>query len=454
MEDIQINMISYVIIAILIIAIVLLLRKLKEKISSLKKYKPIIDIEERLLNVKDEMKLLNKDYKEGKITYDKLKSEIDLFESKFDLIESGVYEPVFDFGTSEEFKSKILENKSEQKMMIRNKDACWCNTEWTVDGSKVEGRKKTNQTIRLTLRAFNGECDSLVAKVKWNNVDGFIKRIDKSFEMINKFNFTSKIFLSEDFLRLRKDELRLTYEYNLKKYEEKEEERKKRALIREEEKAKRDFEIAQKEEEKNEKIYLKALEEAKKELGLANKEDVKKLNNQISKLEKQLSESKARMERAKSMAEQTKRGHVYVVSNVGSFGENIFKIGMTRRLDPYDRIKELGDASVPFIFDLHSLIYTDDAPSLESLLHNNFDKNRVNKVNRRKEYFRTNVENIEKCINDNFKGEFEFIKDIEAKEFKETESIILSEKGKKIKTKNEEYPDNLFLEKNEDKHKQ
>ena len=96
------------------------------------------------------------------------------------------------------------------------------------------------------------------------------------------------------------------------------------------------------------------------------------------------------------MAEFTKAGHVYIISNVGSFGENIFKIGMTRRLEPMDRVRELGDASVPFAFDVHGMIYSENAPALENLLHRKFNDLRVNKVNSRKEFFRVKLSDIEK----------------------------------------------------------
>ena len=191
-----------------------------------------------------------------------------------------------------------------------------------------------------------------------------------------------------------------------------------------------------------ETLYKKALEDARKELGLASKEEVGKLELKIENLENELKDTLEKFERAKSMAQQTKRGHVYVVSNIGSFGENVFKIGMTRRLDPMDRVKELGDASVPFKFDMHAMIFTEDAPKLESLLHSKFDHLRVNKINNRKEYFKVSIEEIESCIKENFDKEFELIKDIDAKEFKET--LYLNEKELNVKNEENEFPEQLF----------
>ena len=122
------------------------------------------------------------------------------------------------------------------------------------------------------------------------------------------------------------------------------------------------------------------------------------MEQRIAILEQQLAEAEAKEERAKSMAEQTRKGHVYVISNIGSFGEDVYKIGLTRRLEPMDRVKELGDASVPFPFDVHAMIYTDDAPALETALHREFHSQRVNAVNIRKEFFSVDLEEIKDAV--------------------------------------------------------
>ena len=122
------------------------------------------------------------------------------------------------------------------------------------------------------------------------------------------------------------------------------------------------------------------------------------------------------------MAQQTKRGHVYVISNIGSFGENIYKIGMTRRLDPMDRIRELGDASVPFPFDVHAIIFSEDAPSLENTLHKAFENKRVNLVNPRKEFFDVTLAEIEAVVHEN-NASIQFTQIAEARDFRETKAI-------------------------------
>jgi hypothetical protein len=193
--------------------------------------------------------------------------------------------------------------------------------------------------------------------------------------------------------------------------------------LREEEKAKREFEQAQREAEKEEATFQKALDKARKEIEAATGEKYSKLQAQISLLEQELSEAHERKERAMSMAQQTKRGHVYIISNIGSFGENVYKIGMTRRLEPVDRIKELGDASVPFQFDIHAMIYSDEAPTLEYELHKAFSNRKVNMLNYRKEFFNVTLEEIEQKIKE-IGLEAEFSKLPEAMEYRETLAIL------------------------------
>ena len=148
-----------------------------------------------------------------------------------------------------------------------------------------------------------------------------------------------------------------------------------------------------------------------------------KLLDKIHNLENELREALSRKERAISMAQQTKRGHVYVISNIGSFGENVYKIGMTRRLEPEDRVKELGDASVPFSFDIHAMIFSEDAPKLEAALHNQFESHKVNMVNPRKEFFNVTLDEIKDVVKNNH-IDATFIDIPESEEYRETRAIL------------------------------
>lgn len=409
--------------------------------SQLDRYKSIEDIEKEvenqkkdlaeliiqkqleIKNLEDRFSDLNSDYSKALETYTKLKKEVGLFENKLDLIEFGVYEPIYDFERSEDYRQEQKSIIERQKDMIALEKAAICRVTWTIDGSEAKGKASTKRYIKLTLRAFNGECDSLISKVKWNNVNQIKERIKASFETINKIGESQTVSIQPEYLNLKLKELALEYEYQLKRQKEKEELRAAQELMREEEKARREFEQAQKEAEKEETNYQKALEKARKEIELATGDKHDKLQAQIEKLEQELKESHERKERAISMAQQTKRGHVYVISNIGSFGEQVFKIGMTRRLDPIDRIKELGDASVPFQFDIHAMIYSEDAPTLENELHKTFTNKKVNMLNYRKEFFNISIDEIEQKVKE-FGVNAEFQKIPEAMEYRETLAIL------------------------------
>lgn len=323
----------------------------------------------------------------------------------------GFYEKIYDFDTPEKYQSLIEKNREKQKSMIKDSEAIKCDTEWSIGGSKKKGKKNTNDMIKLTSRAFNNECESAIFNTKWNNIKQMETRIIKSFEQINKLNEGNHIYISNLFLNLKLEELKLTFEYLEKKQQFKEEQEYVKRQMREEQNAQKELEQIASEQEKYEKLLLKATEELKK----SSNEKLDKLNKIIEDLNKKIEEAK----RAKSMAQQTKSGHVYIISNKGSFGDNIYKIGMTRRLEPLDRVKELGDASVPFDFDVHAMIYSNDAPQLEKELHNLFDLNRVNKINRRKEFFNLDIKDVKNEIEKKFK-DINFLMLAEAKEYYES----------------------------------
>lgn len=367
---------------------------------------------------------LNDTYQKGLDLHQTLEKEISLYQESLEISSYGLHQPQYSFDTSEGFKNELESNYNDQKHLIKNDQAVVCNTEWTVGGSKAEGRKMTNQYKKLMLFAFNGECDGLIAKVKWNNATKTKETIIKAYGAINKLGETQNTFITEEFLNLKLAELALTYEYEQKKYEEKEEQRVIREQMREEEKAQKELEKAQREAEDEERRFQKALEKAKLELKGANSLNAAVLQEQILELEQKLQAAHERKERAIAQAQLTKVGHIYVISNVGSFGDNVYKIGMTRRLDPLDRVRELGDASVPFQFDVHAIIYSENAPQLEYDLHKKFSDRRMNRVNQKKEFFKVTLDEIEEFVKQHANAEIEFTKLAEAREFRETLSIL------------------------------
>ena len=439
--------------------------EIKQLKKQLEKYKPITDIEEEvesqkksleqlisaknndIKNIETEFNALNSNYQNALETYKNLRKEVSVFESKLDLIEFGIYEPVYDFEKSDDYREEQNKIIQIQKEMITADTAAICNTNWTVEGSEAKGRAVVKVYKKLMLRAFNGECDVLISKVKWNNVNQMKERMQKLFDAINKLGQGFQVYLNNQYLDLKRKELILEYEYQSKRQQEKEEMRAIQEELREEEKAKREFEQAQREAEKEEATYQKALDKARKEFESTSGETHDKLKSQIEKLEQELKEAQEKKERALSMAQQTKRGHVYIISNIGSFGENVYKIGMTRRLEPIDRVKELGDASVPFQFDIHAMIYSDEAPTLENELHKAFTNKKVNMLNYRKEFFKVTLDEIEIKVKE-IGMDAEFSRLPEAMEYRET-LAILEKLNSHVKPKSveeiiaEEFPSSL-----------
>jgi hypothetical protein len=415
--------------------------QIKQLKTQLDIYKPITDIEaevqrqrtnlEQLIssknteikNIETEFDSLKSNYQSALETYKNLRKEVNVFESKLDLIEFGIYEPIYDFGKSEDYREEQSKIIQIQKEMISADTAAICNTNWTITGSEAKGRALVKVYKKLMLRAFNGECDVLISKVKWNNINQMKERVQKLFDSINKLGQGFDVYINTQYLDLKYKELILEYEYQSKRQQEKEEMRAIQEELREEEKAKREIEQAQKDAEKEEATYQKALDKARKEYEASTGEKHDKLQAQIEKLEQELKEAQEKKERALSMAQQTKRGHVYVISNIGSFGENVYKIGMTRRLEPVDRVRELGDASVPFQFDIHAMIYSEEAPTLENELHKAFTNKKVNMLNYRKEFFNVTLDEIENKVKE-IGLDAEFSRLPEAMEYRETLAIL------------------------------
>ena len=241
--------------------------------------------------------------------------------------------------------------------------------------------------------------------------------------------------ISDIYLQARLNELKWGVAVNEIMLEEKEEQRRIKEQLREEERARREYEKAIKEAEKEEKAIQQAINKATKELMLANEEQRLALEQKIAELQLKYEEAEAKNQRAISMAQQTRSGHVYIISNIGSFGEDVYKIGMTRRLEPLDRVRELGDASVPFSFDVHAMIYSDDAPSLENHLHKVFNEKQVNKINSRKEFFNVNLKEIKSVIEDmNINAHWTMF--AEAKEYRE--SLAIEQERKAATSANDE----------------
>ena len=338
---------------------------------------------------------------------DALERQVAVYDEQLSFAELGIYEPHFDFTDSETFKERIREVRDHQKAMVSSKTATRCPTGWSVDGSRAKGETMINRQTRLTLRAFNNECEAAIANTRWNNVNAMEKRVLNAAKQIDSANNSMNLTIADAYVALRLEELRLTHEYRERVKLEREERAELARAEREEKKLLAEAEAAEREEAR----YHQLLDKARKEAGADS--------GRIAELEAALAEAHTASERARAMAEMTRSGYVYIISNVGSFGEDVVKIGLTRRLDPDDRVRELGDASVPFGFDTHAMIYSDEAPRLEHALHAEFADRRINVANMRKEFFRVSLDQVEEAVA-RLAPDAGFFKDREAQEWHET----------------------------------
>lgn len=294
-------------------------------------------------------------------------------------------------------------------------------------------RRKT--AISFVLDAFNGKVDSILSQIKKDNFGTLEQKIKDAYNLVN---YNGKAFrnaaISQEYFLARLDELRWGVIAQEIKWKEQEEQRLIKEQIREEEKARREYEKAIRDAQKEEDLLKKLIEKAQKEILAATEEQKAKYEERLRELETKLQDAEERNRRAVSMAQQTKSGNVYIISNIGSFGEHVYKIGMTRRLEPLDRIRELGDASVPFEFDVHSLIYSDNAPGLERELHKKFLRLQMNKVNPRKEFFRVSLNDIKEKIEEmGITAKWTMV--AEAKQYRESLAIeeqIMGDKEKQL----------------------
>lgn len=338
----------------------------------------------------------------------KLSAEIAALNNDILLASTTVY--VSEMATSEECKDKLSILRLKQAETIKNGKA--------LKIVSSDPKKMLNNNVKQILRSFNAETNIIIADVTAKNVDTLRTKLQKSFEQLNKIFETDGVALSHVYLEMKFEELGLLYQYEVKREQEREEQKAIREQMLEEEKVRREIEKELIKIEKEETqfrteisklmVYMQKGSEVEKQLYI----------DKIHELEARLALVQKDKENALQREQNTRAGFVYIISNIGSFGEDIYKIGMTRRLEPMDRIKELGDASVPFEFDVHAMIFSEDAPALETTLHQTFRGREVNKVNLRKEFFRVSLDEIESTVKENYNATVTFTKIAEAQQYR------------------------------------
>jgi NADH dehydrogenase/NADH:ubiquinone oxidoreductase subunit G len=300
------------------------------------------------------------------------------------LQEVGIYKYHHPLQNSVEYKPLLDKIEDQTKSLVKSNKAVTATTSWTVNGSLKEGQKMVKEVSKLMLRAYVAVADDCIRLLKPSTRNAMIERLTKTRTTIAKLGQSMDIRISDELHKLKVSEIRTTSDFLKKREEEKEAERDNRARLREEEKVAREIAAEQAKLEKEKQKITAALEKMQ---SVDPQEQDEKHVAGVQAMRAELEAITSGLTGLTERAANVKAGHVYVISNVGSFGSSVIKIGMTRRLDPEDRVRELSDASVPFEFGIHALFFSNDAQSLEAALHEKFNHKRVNLVNRRREFF-------------------------------------------------------------------
>lgn len=391
----------------------------------------IVNLNNEVTRIQDDINKKNQEYATAKANLLRVcdeiankKTQIVELDDEILLQSFGIYKPRYTFATSAEYKDRLANIRTKQKNCIKENNATTGNINWTVNNSVTQGRKMVKDMQKLLVRAFNSECDDVISKVKFNNVESAEKKIKSSRDAISRLGNMMGITITNYYFNLKLQELYLAHEYALKVQEEKEEQKRIREEMREQAKLEKEIENERKKIAKEQAHYINQLSTIIKQIETTfDPEQKKALENKRDEIERELSELDKSLKDIDYRVANQKAGYVYVISNIGAFGENVYKIGMTRRLEPMDRVNELGDASVPFNFDVHAMIFSDNAPALESALHKAFENKKLNMVNHRREFFNVTLEEIETVVKKNYDKTVEFTKTAPADQYRESLKI-------------------------------
>ncbi|GGP67174.1 GIY-YIG nuclease family protein [Shewanella saliphila] len=381
------------------------LNEVSLKHSTLQKiYEPAALEEKKLLELSDEYSELQSNYRTKLVELRQSEIRLSQYYLGVGTTDSVAYINLISSEDVDDIELRLADVKDSLKRLVSSKEACVCKmgNDVVVNGRRSEAKKLINREIKLRLRCLDNEFKAAAAMVDWNNINRFIDRARDKFNEINRSGTIVETYLKSEYLELKIEELRLSYELSQAKQDIKEYERAEAQLKREAEREDKRIQSAALNAEKERKLMEKLVAEelAKLESGAEEQKALYELHKQ------QLNELIEKEKRAISLAQTTRAGYVYIISNKASFGGDVVKIGMTRRANPNERVKELGDASVPELFDVHAFVFTDDAPTLEKYLHNKFAGQRVNMVNGRKEFFYADPNDVLRELSD-YDGKFE-----------------------------------------------
>ena len=317
----------------------------------------------------------------------------------------GIYRYHHPLETAAAFKERLRELDGRIKELIKSGQAIEASNMFTFDNSLAKGRKMTADLSKLMLRAYNAEAENSIRTLRVGNAVTAKKRLDRSRASIAKLGKMMEMHISDGFHQLRFEEIELTSDYLMMKQEEREAAKEERARLREEKRAQQELEAQREKLDKEREHHLSVIAALVKQGADASEAEAK-----LAEVDKAIEDNDYR-------AANIRAGYVYVISNRGAFGEGVVKIGLTRRLEPLDRVRELGGASVPFRFDVHALFFADDAVTLETELHHHFADRALNKMNSRKEFFFATPDEVRQVLEARVGNLLEFNEHADATEY-------------------------------------
>jgi hypothetical protein len=330
------------------------------------------------------------------------------------LQEVGLFDYDHPAQSSASLATELESVRSQIKNLVRNKEAVTTTSGFLFNNSASQGKKFISDMTKVLLRAYNAEAENAVKATKAGNLYVAQTRLTRAADQIANGGKMIQLRITDQYHRLRLKELELANAHLLAVQHERELDRERRAELREQQKAEAELRREKERLEKERAHYLTTLAALEAN---GDADGAERIRTQLSDVDRAINDVDYRTANIRA-------GHVYVISNIGAFGENMVKIGMTRRLDPMDRVHELGDASVPFRFDVHALFFASDAVGIESYLHKRFAEERVNKVNLRREFFRVTPAQVLEALKEQAVEIVEFTTEPEAPEYRASEGLV------------------------------
>lgn len=372
-----------------------------------------LELEERQAQLSEQAQNLQTEIDTATSQLASIKAEEIKVREEVSLQEFGLYDFENPAEDSVQLQHELEIVRQQIKAAVKNKHATWQTANFTFNNSTAKGRSFVNKMSKMALRSYNAEVENAITRMKAGNLDAAIKRINRAQEQVARMGDMINLMITPSYHQLRVTELKLASEHLAAKAAAKEAEREERAQLREEKKAQAEMEAERKRLEKERTHYENSIAKLREQNRL----------EEIEALEEQLREINRGIEDVDYRAANVRAGYVYVISNIGSFGERMVKIGLTRRLDPMERVKELGDASVPFNFDVHVLHFSKDAVTVEAELHRKFDDVKVNLINTRREFFYATPAEVKTALLEIDGSVLEYEEKPEAEQFRQSTSL-------------------------------